>query len=104
MSSASDDKRRLSAHLGLVDEQQDWGIINADASRLDAFIRVYTADPLTPYQRYAMAELVLATANEALCAHHAANLSAVAALLPTMAADARPQLDYWRSLKREDDF
>jgi hypothetical protein len=103
VSSALHDIALLSARLGLANEQQDWGIINADASRLDEFIRVYTTDPLTSYQRYAMAELVLASANELLCADPQADLALVATLLPTISSDARPEIEYWRSLVDDDE-
>jgi hypothetical protein len=33
--------RRLSTELGLADESQDWGIVNADPGRLREFIAVY---------------------------------------------------------------
>jgi hypothetical protein len=101
---ASEDVTRLADRLGLAEASQDWGIINADASRLDEFVRVYTTEPLTRYQRWAMAELVLASANELLCADPQADLGLVATLLPTISADARPELDYWRRLVGDDEF
>jgi hypothetical protein len=103
VSSALHDIALLSARLGLANEQQDWGIINADASRLDEFIRVYTTDPLSSYQRHAMAELVLASANQLLCADPQADLGLVATLLPKISADARPEIEYWRSLVGDDE-
>jgi hypothetical protein len=104
VSSALHDLALLSARLGLANEQQDWGIINADASRLDEFIRIYTTDPLSSYQRYAMAALVLASANELLCADPQADLGLVPALLPTISADAQPEIDYWRTLVSDNEF
>jgi len=32
---------RLSARLGLTDEERDWGVVNGDAERLVEFVHIY---------------------------------------------------------------
>ena len=66
MTPADADVRSLSERLGLPFEPQDWGIANADAVRVREFVGVCRTASLTPPQQYAMAELVLASMNEAL--------------------------------------
>lgn len=44
---ARQDIARLSARLGLIDEEQDWGIVNGDAERLDEFAHIYARDTLS---------------------------------------------------------
>ncbi len=56
----------LSARLLLDFEEQDWGIINANAERLKEFINVYNTWHLSKTQKFEMFELVLASMNEAL--------------------------------------
>jgi hypothetical protein len=90
--------RRLSHELGLADEQQDWGIINADGDRLDEFVRVYRRDDLDDSERFQVVELVLASANEALEADAEANLDAIRPLLPAMRRDAAVIVEYWERL------
>lgn len=93
-----DEMAQLSERLALMNEPQDWGIVNGDAARLDEFIECYESEPLSPVQRGAMAGLVLASANERLEADRAADLDAVVRLLPRLAADADWEYTYWRGL------
>jgi hypothetical protein len=95
---AREEMARLSARLGLMDEQQDWGIVNGDGRRSDEFIRVYHSEPLTAVQRVAMAQLLLASANERLAADPDADLGDFADLLPRIVADADWEYHYWRGL------
>ena len=66
MNTPEKDIQDLSERLGLVYHRQDWGICNADASRVAEFVQVCRTGGLTPPQQYAMGELVLASMNEAL--------------------------------------
>ncbi len=56
----------LTRALNLVNERQDWGIVNSDPSRVEEFLRFCETEPLTPSQQFAMGELVIASANDAL--------------------------------------
>ena len=56
----------LTDQLGLINHSQDWGIANADARRVVEFIHVCRVQKLSLSQQYAVAELVLASMNEAL--------------------------------------
>lgn len=64
--------KRLCESLHLQYEPQDWGIINADPQRLSEFIRYYEVTPsLATSQRFELAELILASANEYLLTEEA---------------------------------
>lgn len=56
----------LSRDLGLCNEQQDWGIINADPTRVRHFLDYFDSQPLTSTQRFEMGELIIASVNEAI--------------------------------------
>ena len=56
----------LSQALNLANEPQDWGIINADSARTDEFMRYCLNNELTLAQQYMMAELVMASVNDAM--------------------------------------
>ncbi len=66
MTTADQDIQTLTDQLGLTNVRQDWGICNADAGRVEEFIRVCRTGGLTQPQQYAMCDLVLASMNEAL--------------------------------------
>ena len=66
MTAADQEIRDLTERLGLIDQRQDWGIANADGRRVGEFIQVCRAGGLSAPQQYAMAELVVASMNEAL--------------------------------------
>jgi hypothetical protein len=58
---------RLSTQLSLVPHSQDWGICNADASRLDEFLAFYDSHhPDDPYELELLAELILQSAEDAI--------------------------------------
>jgi hypothetical protein len=58
---------RLSEQLSLIPFSQDWGICNADASRLNEFLEFYQGHaPEDPYELEALAELILQSAEDAL--------------------------------------
>jgi len=94
--------RRLSTELGLQDEPQDWGIVNADAVRLDEFIEVYERPDLVDAERFELVELVLASANEALERDAAADLHRLSQLLPGMRRQAAVTVEYWVRLDADE--
>lgn len=96
-----DEMARFSARLGLMNEPQDWGIVNADSGRLEEFVHIYESEPLTRVERSAMAALVLASANERLEDDPQADLAQVASVLPRIELDAAWELEYWRGLDGE---
>ena len=60
-------RRKISEELGLIYEQQDWGIINADYRRLDDFINYYFQHSSElPYIKYDLIELIVASYNDYL--------------------------------------
>lgn len=63
-----DPTRELCDWLGLVHAPQDWGIENADAKRAMEFLDFYrgNAAKLGPYHRYQLAELIVASVNDAM--------------------------------------
>jgi hypothetical protein len=64
---ADDWTSRLSRALGLKEYEQDWGICNSDADRVLEFVAFYDRhQPLHPWDREALAGLVLASFNDAL--------------------------------------
>ncbi len=56
----------LARSLNLADASQDWGITNADPSRVEEFLQFCETAELTAAQRFAMGELVFASMNDAL--------------------------------------
>lgn len=83
--------------LALKYEAQDWGIVNADATRVEEFIRYYETTRLEETQAYEVFELILASLNAAL--------DEKLAIAPsTWMFVERPgkvfpaQIDYWSSL------
>lgn len=88
----------LSCRLGLMDLDQDWGISNSDGERLEEFVEEYR-QARGRIERSALAELVLASADERLRLVAGADLRDVEALLPAIAEDAAWELQYWRGLE-----
>jgi hypothetical protein len=89
----------LSRELGLSFEPQDWGIVNADGSRLHEFISFFGRSPgLHPNLRFELAELILASANELLLKDADADLSELAHFLIENFADFSHHIKYWCSL------
>lgn len=91
-------RARLSRDLGLVDEPQDWGIINADESRLEEFVAFLDGVQLAPTQAFDLVDLILASANERLLRDPLADLEAVGDLLSRHEASASVHGDYWSGL------
>jgi hypothetical protein len=94
----------LSETLGLADESQDWGIINADAERLDKFVRFLDDTDLAPAEVFQLVELLLASANERLLEDPGADLDAVMRAVARHPEAAEFHLNYWRSLGDAQEF
>jgi hypothetical protein len=94
---------RLSGTLGLADESQDWGIINANAGRLDEFVG-FLNDTLEPTEVFQLVELVLASANERLVEDPEADLDDAMRTVAGHREAAEAHLDYWRSLDDTQEF
>ncbi|NVB37665.1 hypothetical protein G6O69_07460 [Pseudenhygromyxa sp. WMMC2535] len=96
--------REMSDNLGLGHEPQDWGIINADGDRLDEFVTFFQREELLPTQRFELADLILASANERLLE----GLDVEIELLKTLAREYdrafTPHIEYWSGLEDEDEF
>ena len=96
--------RELSALLGLNDEPQDWGIVNADGDRLEEFVDCFESTKLSPTQRFHLAELVLASANERLLAGNRLDTARLRRLCGEEPVAFKVHLDYWRGLADHPDF
>jgi hypothetical protein len=96
--------RRLSEDLGLTYEPQDWGIVNADGSRLNEFVSYFKSTALEPTQRFELADLILASANEALNRGMEISLENILTLANGAEPSFAHHIDYWLGLKDEDEF
>ena len=96
--------RWLSDELGVDFEPQDWGIVNADAARLDEFTAFLCEHDLAPTQAFQMIELILASANELLLDDPSADLEAVDAALSRHPEAAEHHVEYWSLLHDPDEF
>ncbi len=94
----------LSALLGLSYEPQDWGIVNADGGRLEEFIAYFEQHNLAPTQRFDLAELVLASANERLLAGGSFDVPRLVQLCHDESIAFDLHLEYWRGLGDDQDF
>ena len=57
----------VSKQLNLSYETQDWGIINADALRINEFINFYHSNPaVAPFMKSDFLELIIASYNKAI--------------------------------------
>jgi hypothetical protein len=94
----------LSGALGLAYEPQDWGLVNADGDRLEEFVAFFRERPLAPTQRFQMAELILASANERLLAGGAVDVDGLLALAADHPAAFGAHVDYWAGTEDEAEF
>ena len=95
---------RLSARLGLADDSQDWGIINADPERLEEFAALFESEELSSTERYEVSDLVLASANERLLIDPSDDLAIVERLLGALEEVAELHVSYWRRLEDPEEF
>ena len=96
--------RSLSNQLRLNYEPQDWGIVNADGHRLTEFILFFENNLLAPTQRFHLAELVLASANERLLAGDDLDHARLTNLIKKNAESFGEHLNYWKSLSNDPEF
>jgi hypothetical protein len=97
MKSPDEFVKELCRVLNLRYEAQDWGIVNADATRAEEFIRYYEGTRLEKTQAYEVFELILASLNAAL-----EEELEVGHIIQEFVAKHRndfpAQVDYWSSL------
>lgn len=87
----------LCSILNLRYEAQDWGIVNADATRVEEFIRYYEGTRLEKTQAYEVFELILASLNAAL--EEELEVGHIIQEFVAKHRDDFPaQVDYWSSL------
>ena len=95
-------KTKLSRELNLVEENQDWGICNADSKRIDEFIRFYRLnEKIDDWENEELAELILQSFEE-LAEGESLTQSDITKLQDFIVkhSDEFPNtLNYWRSLK-----
>ena len=87
---------KLTTALHLQDFEQDWGICNADASRLNEFLDFYESK--------ALAELILESTNDAISdgVLRRDDRDRVVRFLRAHANDFPHQREYWLGLSDED--
>jgi hypothetical protein len=96
---------RLSTQLSLVPHSQDWGICNADASRLEEFLDFYDSHIAEdPYELEALAELIFQSAEESIAAGglEAIDVGRVASFIRKNQSSFPQTLEYWRNLETGD--
>jgi hypothetical protein len=93
----------LSRALGLQADAQDWAIVNANADRMDEFIRFLDETELRPVEVVEMVGLILASANERLLRDPRAPLDSVDPVLRD-SSEGAIHVEYWRSLDDAERF
>ena len=96
---------KLTTALRLQDFEQDWGICNADASRLNEFIDFYESNVVDhPWEPEALAELILESTNDAISSgqFQPANRERVVRFLRDHVAEFPHQRRYWLGLSDSD--
>ncbi len=96
---------KLTTALHLQDFEQDWGICNADASRLNEFLDFYESNVVDhPWEPEALAELILESTNDAISdgVLRRDDRDRVVRFLRAHANDFPHQREYWLGLSDED--
>ena len=96
---------RLSKQLSLIPHSQDWGICNADATRLEEFLDFYGSHvPVDPYELEALAELIFQSAEEAIAAGglETIDVGRMASFIRKNQSSFPVALEYWRNLETGD--
>lgn len=96
--------RALSDRLGLDYEPQDWGLINADGNRLDEFVACFVDWGLEDTQRFELAELILASANDRLLLGLSLDLQLLIGLAEREKAAFDHHIEYWLGLFADKEF
>jgi hypothetical protein len=95
----------LSKQLGLIPYSQDWGIANADASRLEEFLDFYDSHiPEDPFETEALAELIFQSAEEAIAMGglESIDVGRLASFIRRNQSSFPQVLEYWRNLEKGD--
>jgi hypothetical protein len=96
---------RLSTQLSLIPYSQDWGICNADASRLEEFLGFYESHvPEDPFEFEALAELIFQSAEEAIAIDglEGIDVGRLASFIRRNQSGFPMALEYWRNLETGD--
>lgn len=96
--------REMSDKLGLAYEPQDWGITNADGNRLEEFLVFFRQEGLQPTQRFELADLILASANERLLDGLDVEIDSLMALVREHEEAFAHHVEYWTGLADEKEF
>lgn len=96
--------REMSDNLGLTYEPQDWGLTNADGSRLNEFVAFFRQEELLPTQRFELADLILASANERLLGGLEVEIKLLRMLVREYGQAFDHHIEYWSGLDDEDEF
>jgi hypothetical protein len=98
--------QELSRDLGLAYELQDWGIINADPTRVREFINYFNKQALASTQRLEMGELIIASMNEAMLENSVdrETLQDFEAFIRNNEVELELKIQYWARLKCKDEF
>jgi hypothetical protein len=96
---------RLSKQLSLIPFSQDWGICNADASRLEEFLDFYDSHiPKESFELEALAELIFQSAEEAIAVGglESIDVGRLASFIRKNQSGFPMALEYWRNLETGD--
>ncbi len=99
--------RKLSTALGLVENDQDWGICNADPSRVLEFIQFYKNNSVDdPWEPEALSELIFQSMNDAMEESRDDDElhDQFCAFIKTHASEFPKTLRYWISLSENEEF
>lgn len=97
--------QKLSTALQLVPFEQDWGISNADSTRIDEFIDFYRENTANHrWEHEALAELIFQSCEEALSKQerNLENFKKVEKFLKERSFEFPQTLEYWLSLQGDD--
>jgi hypothetical protein len=88
-------------------DTQDWGIINADAKRVEEFINYYVKNKLHRTQQYSLFELIIASYNETLLQKidtETLNKIFLEFINNYKNETLNGVIEYWKSIYDEDNF
>jgi hypothetical protein len=95
----------VSKQLGLIPYPQDWGIANADPSRLEEFLAFYYSHVAEdPFELEALAELILQSAEDAMVADELEKPMRLQLIkfIADHGQDFPDTLEYWSELEEDD--
>ena len=99
----------ISDELGLSFEEQDWGIINGSADRVEEFINYFnTHESLPTTVKYPFFDLIVASFNEDLLEGSATKKKELLfkQFIQQNSSNSlfKPILSYWKRITNEEDF